>query len=207
MATMEEIKKLRNETGAGINAVTEALKESKGDMEAARKYLRQKGEAKAEKRKDRTAANGILGVYIHGNNKVVTVVEVSCETDFAAKSEDMRKFANDLALQVAAANPEFLSVDGVSKEKVAELNDTFEKELEGKPENIKENILKGKMDKYYEASVLMKQVLFADDSKTVEDYLNEMVAKIGEKIELKSFSKFEVAQDVQYCSVNKSEEK
>ncbi|MCA9380763.1 elongation factor Ts, partial [Candidatus Dojkabacteria bacterium] len=149
MATMEEIKNLRNETGAGINAVREALKESNGDMEAAKKYLRQKGVAKAEKRKDRTAANGVLGVYIHGNGKVVTVVEVSCETDFAAKSPDMKKFADDLALQVAAANPEFITVDGVSKEKIAELNDTFTKELEGKPENIKENILKGKMEKYY----------------------------------------------------------
>lgn len=199
---MEEIKNLRNETGAGINAVREALEASKGNLEEAKKYLRQKGIAKAEKRKDRTAANGTLGVYTHSNNRVVTVVEVSCETDFAAKSPDMQKFANDLALQVAAANPEFLTIENVSKEKISELNDTFEKELEGKPDNVKENILKGKMEKYYQVAVLTKQPLFADDSKTVEDYLNEMTSKIGEKIEIKSFSKFEVAQDVQYCSIN-----
>ncbi len=203
MASMEEIKSLRNETGAGINAVREALEVSKGDIEEAKKFLRQKGVAKADKRKDKTAANGILGVYIHSNNRVVTVVEVGCETDFAAKSPDMTKFANDLALQVAAANPEFLNVEGVSEKKLTELKDTFEKELEGKPDNIKENIMNGKMEKYYAESVLMKQKLFVDEDRTVEDYLNEMVTKIGEKIEVRSFSKFEVAQDVQYCAANK----
>lgn len=203
MATLEEIKSLRNETGAGINAVREALEHSKGDLDEARKYLRQKGMAKAEKRKDRTAANGVFGVYVHGNNRVVTVVEVSCETDFAAKSPDMLKFANDIALQVAAVNPEFLTVESVSEKKLGELNDTFEKELEGKPDNIKENIMKGKLDKYYAESVLIKQKLFTDEDRTVEDYMNEMVTKIGEKIEIKSFSKFEVAQNVQYCEVNK----
>ncbi len=203
MATLDEIKSLRTETGAGINAVREALEASKGDVEEAKKYLRQKGMAKADKRKDRTAANGILGVYVHRNNRVVTVVEVSCETDFAAKSPDMVKFANDLALQVAAANPEFINVESVSEKKLSELNDTFEKELEGKSDNIKENIMKGKLEKYYADAVLMKQTLFTDENRTVEDYLSEMVAKIGEKIEINSFSKFDVAQDIQYCSVNK----
>jgi elongation factor Ts len=199
MATLDEIKKLRSETGAGLNAVREALEVAKGDLEEAKKYLRQQGIAKADKRKGKTAANGVLGVYVHSNNRVVTVVEVVCETDFAAKSPDMLKFANDVALQVAAANPEFISTDDVSEEKKSELRDTVEKELEGKPDNVKENILKGKVEKYYSDGVLLKQKLFIDDSKTVEDYLNELIAKIGEKIQIKQFSKFEVAQDVLYC--------
>lgn len=202
MATIEEIKKLRDMTGAGINAVREALKETGDNTEAALKYLRQKGMAKAEKRKDRTTANGILGVYIHSNNRVVTVVEVGVETDFAANSEDMKKFANQMALQVAAANPEFITEDGIDKKTMEALKDEYTKDLDGKPEEVKEKIMQGKLEKYYKTAVLMKQDLFTDDSKTVEDAINELVAKIGEKIEIKSFSKFEVAQDVKYCSVN-----
>ena len=199
MASINKIKNLRAETGAGINAVREALDASGGNIDEAKKYLRQKGLAKAEKRKDRSTDNGILGVYVH-NNRVVTVVDIGCETDFAAKSPDMLSFANDLALHIAGANPEFLSVESISKERIEELNDTFEKDLKDEPDSIKENIKNGKMEKYYNESILIKQRLFTDEKKTVEDYLNEMVAKVGEKIEIRSFSKFEVAQDIQYCS-------
>jgi elongation factor Ts len=201
MATLEEIKKLRDMTGAGINAVREALTASNGNTEEAIKYLRQKGMAKSDKRKGNEAKNGVLGVYIHTNSRVVVVVEVACETDFAAKSEDMVKFANDMALQVAAANPEFINTDSVSETKINEIKDEAMKDLEGKPENIKENIINGKIEKYYADKVLVKQKLFADDSKTVEDVMNELVAKIGEKIVIKSFNKFEVAQDVLSCSI------
>lgn len=199
---MEEIKALRDMTGAGINAVREALAESNGSQEEALKYLRQKGMAKADKRKGNVASNGVLGVYVHGNGRIVTVVEIACETDFAAKSPDMINFANEMALQVTAANPDFISAESVSEEKKAELQDTFEKELEGKPENIKEKIMEGKYEKYYSESVLLNQTSFSDDSKTVSDLLNELVAKVGEKIEIKNFYKFEVTQDVKYCAAN-----
>jgi elongation factor Ts len=201
MATLEEIKQLRDMTGAGINAVREALAASNGNTEEAIKYLRQKGMAKSDKRKGNEAKNGVLGVYVHTNSRVVVVVEVACETDFAAKSEDMLKFANDMALQVAAANPEFVNTESVSETKINEIKDEAMKDLEGKPENIKENIINGKIEKYYADKVLVKQKLFADENKTVEDMINELVAKIGEKILIKSFSKFEVAQDVVTCSI------
>lgn len=202
MATIEEIKKLRDMTGAGINAVREALKETGDDTESALKYLRQKGMAKAEKRKDKSTANGVLGVYIHGNNRVVTVVEVGVETDFAANSEDVRTFANEMALQVAAANPEYILPENIDEKKMSELKDEYTKDLEGKPDNVKEKIMEGKLEKFYKTAVLLKQDLFSNDEKTVEDMISELVAKIGEKVEIKSFSKFEVAQDVKYCSIN-----
>lgn len=200
MATLEEIKKLRETTGAGINAVREALDSSDGDIEKAKKYLREKGMAKSEKRKGNEAMNGVIGVYIHKGNRVVVVAEVVCETDFASRSEDLLKFANDIALQVAAAYPEFITVESVAEEKITELKEEAMKDLEGKPDNIKENIVKGKLEKYYSEKVLLKQKMFTDENKTVEDYLNEMVAKIGEKIVIKNFYKFEVAQDIAYCS-------
>jgi elongation factor Ts len=198
-ATIEQIKELREKTGAGVNAVREALEVSKGDLEEALKFLRKKGVAKAEKRKDKVAEQGIFGTYVHTNNKVVTVVEVNCETDFAAKSEDMLNFANDIALHVAAVNPLYIKPEDIPAEESDKVKQTFEKELEGKPEEIKENILKGKMEKYYAEAVLLKQNFFSDDSKTVEDHLNELIAKIGEKIAIKSFTKFEIAQKPVSC--------
>ena len=203
MVSIEEIKKLREMTGAGINVVREALAETGDDTEAALKYLRQKGLAKAEKRKDRTTANGVFGVYTHVNNRVVTVVEVGVETDFAANSSDLKDFANNIALHIAAASPEFINPEDITEKKKSELNDEFTKDLEGKPEGVKENIMKGKMDKYYQKSVLMMQESFNEEGKTITDLINDLVIKIGEKVEIKTFYKFEVAQNVSYCSINK----
>lgn len=196
MATIEQIKELRDRTGAGVNAVREALEVSKGNIDEAVKYLRQKGVAKAEKRKDRTAANGILGTYVHPNSKVVVVVEVNTETDFAAKSEDMVKFAQDLALHIAAKNPKYINPSTVDEKELQKEKDVYEKELEGKPEDVKAKIMEGKISKFYEDVVLVKQTLFTDENKTVEDYLNEIIAKIGEKIEIKQFSIFKVSEPV-----------
>ncbi len=191
---LEKIKKLRDMTGAGVGAIKAALADANGDEESALKILRQKGMAKADKRKDRSATNGVLGVYVHANKKVVVVVEVNCETDFAAKSADMIKFANDIALQVAAMNPKFVNIENIDTVTLEAEKDTYIKELEGKPEEVKAKIMEGKMQKLYSEIVLMNQKLFIDDSKTVSDYLNEMVSKIGEKIEVKGFAKFEVSQ-------------
>ncbi|MDQ6985893.1 MAG: elongation factor Ts [Candidatus Dojkabacteria bacterium] len=199
--TIDQIKKLREMSGAGVGAVRESLTVSNGDEEAAMKFLREKGVAKADKRKGRAALNGVLGVYVHSNNKVVVVVEVNCETDFAAKSPELLKFANDIALQVAAANPTFISRESVDADLLAQEKDTFLKELEGKPEGVKEKILEGKLEKFYTANALLEQTLFTDETRTVKDYISELVAKIGEKVEIKQFSKFEVAQDVVACKL------
>lgn len=204
MATIEEIKELRKLTGAGVNAVREALDASNGNFDEAVKYLRSKGMAKAEKRKGKVAENGILGTYVHSNSRFMVVVEVACETDFAAKSEDMVKFANGLALHIAAVNPKYVNVESIDKDVLATELAAAEQGLDGKPENIRKTIIDGKLEKFYKDTVLLKQNYFEDESKTVEDLLNEMLAKIGEKIEVTYFYKFSVGEEV-LASVAKSE--
>lgn len=195
MITLDQVKQLREMTGAGLNAVKEALEQANGNQDEAIKILRQKGVAKADKRKERVASNGIIGTYIHPTNRVVIVVEVDCETDFAANSDDMKKFANDMAVQVAAMSPKYIRVEDIESQLIDAEKEVYMKELEGKPENIQETILSGKLEKFYKEIVLLKQDLFVDDSKTVKDYLDEMVAKIGEKIEIVQFARFEVAKE------------
>ena len=206
MVTLDQIKELRERTGVGVNAVREALEASEGDMTKAVKYLRDKGMAKAEKRKGKVAENGVLGTYIHSNSKVVVVVEVACETDFAAKSADVMKFAQDLALHVAAVSPKFITVKSVSKDMLAGELSAAEQGLENKPENIRKTIIDGKLEKFFKETVMMKQALFTDDSKTVEDYLNELVAKTGEKIQITQFHKFQVGETNVSANLDAEEE-
>ncbi|BCX13827.1 MAG: elongation factor Ts [Candidatus Dojkabacteria bacterium] len=194
--SIELIKELREKTGAGISAIQEALEESNGDVEKAIIYLRQKGVTKGEKRAGKQANEGIISTYVHHNNRLVVVVEVNTETDFAANSEDLQKFAKDLAVHIAAMNPRAISLEDLDSSLVEKEKAVFEKELEGKPEEVKQKIVEGKMQKFYEENVLLKQSLFSDDSKTVEDYLNEMVAKIGEKIVIRYFYRFELGKPV-----------
>ena len=202
MITVEQIKELRAQTGAGVNAVREALEKSEGDVEQAIKYLREKGLAKGDKRKGKTASNGILGTYIHSNNKLIVVVEVACETDFAEKSEDMAKFAKDLALHIAAKNPKYISVESVDKDVLAAEVELAEKGVENKPAEIKKTIIDGKLDKFYKETVLLKQELFTDETKTVGDYLNEMLVKIGEKVEITQFYKIQVGEVLVYNTIS-----
>jgi len=194
MISIDQIKDLRNLTGAGVNSVREALEKSNGDNKEAIKYLREKGLAKAIKRKGNVASNGILGTYIHPNNKVVVVVEVACETDFAAKSEDMLRFAKDVALHIAAVTPKFVSLETIDEDTLASELSLAEQGTDNKPEEIRKTIIEGKLQKFYQETVLLKQKFFSDDSKTIEDYLNEMIIKIGEKIEITQFSKFQVGE-------------
>ena len=191
--TIDQIKELRARTGAGVAAVKEALEVSKGDDEKAIQYLREKGLAKAAKRAGKQADNGILGIYIHGDHKMSVIVEVATETDFAAKSEDLRKFADDIALHIAANNPLYVSVDVIPADILEGEKRTFAADVEGKPAEIAEKIIAGKLEKFYADTVITYQTLFTDESKTVQDYLNEMVAKIGEKIEITRFVKMKIA--------------
>lgn len=206
MVTIDQIKELRSISGAGVGAVREALEASNGDIKEAMKYLRAKGLAKAGKRKGKVAEHGVIGTYVHNNKKFVVVVEVACETDFAAKSEDMIKYANDLAVHIAAVNPKFISVESIDKDTMANEFSAAEAGLENKPEEIRKTIVDGKLAKFYDENVLLKQTLFTDDSKTVEDYQNEMVAKIGEKIEITQFYKFQVGEPVVSNTAAVSEE-
>lgn len=190
--TIEQIKELRDRTGAGVNAVREALSSSEGDTDKAIQYLREKGLAKSAKRAGREASNGILGTYIHHDQRLVVVIEVATETDFAAKSEDLKQFAKDLSLHLAAKSPKYANIDQVPAEIMEQERAIASKDTEGKPAEIAEKIIQGRLDSFFADNVLLNQQLFSDETKTVGDYLNEIVAKIGEKIEINRFVIFKI---------------
>ena len=185
--TIDQIKELRQATGAGISVVKEALEFSKGDREKALQYLREKGILKSSKRSHKIASNGVIGMYFHTNKKFLVSVDVLCETDFAAKTQDLVEFANKVALNIAAYNPLYISVKDIPEADIQKEKSIFYSELEGKPESIKESIVEGKLDKFYSENVLLFQPLINSENITVQDYLNETVAKIGEKIVISRF--------------------
>lgn len=193
--TIDAIKELRQRTGAGVGSVKEALAQSK-DMQEAITFLRQKGVAKAAKRAGKSADNGTLGLYKHSDSRLMVVVEVATETDFASRGEDIQKFANDIALHIAAQNTEYVSKSTIPAEVIEQERKVAEKDVEGKPKDIAEKIMDGKLAKFYEQNVLLNQKLFIDDSKTVQDYLNELVAKVGEKIQITRFVKVALGNEV-----------
>lgn len=200
--TLEQIKELRKRTGVGIQQVKEALESTNGDTEKAILYLREKGIAKAAKRAGRSADNGFIAHYIHGDGHIGVLLELNSETDFAARNERFRDLAHDLALHVAAASPEYISIEDIPEEKLAEEKKVYQKDLEGKPEQVQEKILEGKLVKFYEAIVLLEQPYVKDDSKKVKDVLNEAVAAIGEKIEIGRFVRFEIAGSSNSCGLS-----
>jgi elongation factor Ts len=191
-ATLEEIKNLRQLSGAGVGNVKEALEASEGDLDKAIAYLREKGLAKANKRAGKEIANGYIGKYIHDNGRLVVAVEVGCETDFAANSKEFMDFANKLALHIAASNPRYVAEDRVPANIVDVEKAAFAKDVEGKPAEVAEKILAGKLDKFYAETVLTRQEMFGGNGETVADAMNELVAKIGEKIEIGKMVKMHI---------------
>lgn len=188
--SLEVIKSLRAKTGVGIHQVKEALEHAKGDEEKAIIYLREKGLAKAGKRAGNATNHGTIGHYIHGGGTIAVLIEVQSETDFAAKSPVFQNFVKDIAMQVAANAPDYVDVESIP-EKVLEVEKgIYAKELKGKPENIQEKILEGKLQNFYGDTVLMKQRFLKDEDKTVEDLLNETVAALGESIKVTKFVRF-----------------
>lgn len=198
--SMDQIKELRKRTGVGINYVKEALEESKGDLDKAILYLRKKGIAKAAKRAGREADYGYIASYVHGDGLIGVLVEVNTETDFAARNEKLREFAHDVALHIAANDPQYVRIEDIPEEIIEKEKAVFEKDLEGKPDNVKENILKGKLNKFYEEVVLLEQKFLKDDSKKVLDVQNELVAAIGEKIEVGRMARIKIAAAATYCA-------
>jgi elongation factor Ts len=200
--TLEMIKDLRNKTGAGINNVKEALENTGGDVEKALIYLREKGLAKAVKRADKRAENGYICSYIHGEGTLGVMVELNSETDFAARSTKFRELAREIALQVAASNPEYISVDNIPAEIMTREKDLAMKEITGnKPEAIVEKIIEGKLQKFYEDFVLLEQRYFKDESKRIKDLINETVASLGEKIEVGRFCRMKLASTTTACNL------
>jgi len=202
MADTKQVMELRNRTGAGVVDCKQALDEAQGDMEKAVEILRKKGAAKAAKKSaERTAAEGIIATYLHHTKKLAAMVEVLCETDFVGRNEDFIKFANDIAMQVAAMNPEFLSPEAIPAEVLEKQRQLFMAEMasENKPDDIKAKIVEGKLNKWYAEVCLTKQQLFNDDTKTVEQYMIEISTKTGEKIALSRYVRYEMAAAPKTC--------
>ncbi|XLQ19813.1 MAG: translation elongation factor Ts [Candidatus Moraniibacteriota bacterium] len=192
MSTLEQIKKLREQTGAGIIEVKKALDETNGDEEKAIEQLRKSGQAKAAKKADRDASEGIIGTYVHSNQKIGAMVKVLCETDFVAMNEDFQTFAADIAMHITASDPQCLSPSDVDDVLVTKEREIWTEQLkgEGKPADIMEKIMEGKEKKFREESALLTQSFVKNPDQTIEDLKNELVVKIGEKVEIGEFARF-----------------
>jgi len=188
------IKQLRELTGAGVLDCKKALEETDGDFEAASEILKQKGLAAAAKKVDRTAGDGLVEAYIHAGAKLGVLLEVNCETDFVARTEEFQSFCHDVAMQIAAANPLWVSREDVPAEALAEQKEAVRAEMAGenKPEHVMERIMEGKLAKFYQESCLLDQAFIKDDEKTIQQLLTEAIAKLGENIVVKRFARFQI---------------
>ena len=193
-ATM--VKELREKTGAGIMDCKEALTECDGDMSKAVDFLRKKGLATAAKRAGRAMTEGIIESYIHMDSKLGVLVEVNCETDFVAKNDDFKEFAKNIAMHIAATNPVGIRPEDVPEETINKEKEIYRGQVleMGKPEKIADKIVEGKMQKYFKENCLMNQAYVRDPDITIEDLLNEMIAKIGENISIKRFARFRIGE-------------
>ena len=194
--TLDMIKSLREKTGCGIMDCRTALQDSDGDLEKALEVLREKGLKTAAKRAERVASEGIIEVYTHADGRLVVIVEVNCETDFVGKSKDFRELAHEIALQIAAANPKFISVDLIPEEVLAEETNAITERVraEGKPEAIIPKIVEGFLKKFKDENVLMNQKYIRDESRTVTDIINDRVSALGEKIVVRRFQRWELGE-------------
>ena len=191
---LELIKQLRERTAAGFMDCKKALEEAKGDIEKAIDILRKKGLAIAAKRAAKEASEGVVTAYIHSNKKIGVLVEVNCETDFVARTSEFQEFAHNLAMQIAATNPVAISRDQVPSEILEREKKIYEEQLKeaGKPENIIPKILEGKLEKFYKENVLLEQPFIKNPELTIQDLLNEIITKTGEKIVIKRFCRFQI---------------
>lgn len=195
MTDPKAILNLRNLTGAGMVDCQKALDEAGGDLTKAQEILRKKGEAKATKKmQERQAKEGIVYSYIHSNNKVGAMLELFCETDFVGRTDDFKNLAHDIAMQIAAMSPEYLNSDQIPAEVIEKEKEVYREQLktEGKPEAMIEKIMAGKLQKFYEDVCLMNQPFIKDEKIKIEDLIKQAIAKIGEKIEIGKFVRFQI---------------
>jgi elongation factor Ts len=188
------VKELRDRTGAGMMDCKKALQETGGDIESAIDILRSRGAAKAAKRGVKSANEGAIGTYLHHNGKIAVLVELNCETDFVANTDDFRGLARDLAMHVASASPVAVSADEIPPAEVEREKGVYLEQVkaEGKPENIRDKIVEGKLKKWYKDVALLEQSFVRDPDKTVQQIVTEVSAKTGEKIEVARFVRFQV---------------
>lgn len=199
--TLDQIKELRKRTGVGVSVVKEALEECNGDMEKSIQYLREKGIAKGAKRAGRQADKGFVTSYIHGDGHIGVLVELNSETDFASRNDRFRELAHDIALHIAASDPQYTLISDIPENILNAEKEVYRKDLEGKPEQVQEKIIEGKLQKFYEQVVLMEQPFVKDDKKKIKDLINEALAAIGEKIEIGRFVRFQIAEPSSSCGL------
>ncbi len=194
--TTESVKKLRLMTGAGMMDVKNALEETDGDLERAAQLLRERGVAKAAKKSGREAREGFVGSYIHHNGKIATLLELNCETDFVARTEKFQELAKNIAIHIAMANPLYKSRDEVPLEAAEAERTTLRNQAreEGKPEGVIDKIVEGRLDKFYQETVLLEQPYIKDDKKTVEELVQDAVATLGENIQIGSFARIAIGE-------------
>jgi elongation factor Ts len=202
------VKELRERTGAGMMDCKKALVETNGDMEKAIDFLREKGLAAAAKKAGRIAAEGIVESYIHAGGKIGVLLEVNCETDFVAKNEEFRNFVKDVAMHIAAAKPLYLTRDEVPQETIEHEKEIFRAQAlnEGKPANIVEKMVEGRVQKYFKETVLLEQEFVKDTSKTIETLVKEKIATIGENITIRRFVRWEMGEGLEKKQDNFVEE-
>lgn len=188
----QEVKELRDRTSAGLMDCKRALVEAEGDMEKARTVLREKGLAKAQKKRDRETSEGTIASYVHSNGRIGVLLELACETDFVARNEQFQELARELAMQVAAMNPQAVRPEELPEETIEAEREVYLQQCADKPEHIQEQIVEGKLNKFYEQVCLLKQEYIRDDSRTVEELIKEAIAKLGENIEVGRFVRMEM---------------
>ncbi len=196
--TTAMVKELREATGAGVLDCKNALQKTDGDFDKAVEYLRQKGLAAAAKRAGRAANEGIIGSYVHAGNRVAALVEVNCETDFVARTDDFLALAHDLAMQVVAAKPRYLLPEDIPAEVIEAKKKIYRAQMKdsGKPEHVIDKIVEGKLQKYYQEVCLMQQPFIKDDGLTVQDVVTQAAAKLGENIVVRRFVRFELGEEI-----------
>ena len=201
------VKELREKTGAGMMDCKKALEQTSGDIDKAIDYLREKGLASASKKAGRIAAEGLIDSYIHGG-RIGVLIEVNSETDFVAKNDEFKQFVKDMAMQVAASNPKVVSRENLSLEEIAHEREIQINKVmnEGKPANVAEKIVEGRMEKYYEDVCLLDQPFIKDPSMKVKDILAQLIAKIGENIVIRRFARYEVGEGLEKREENFAEE-
>lgn len=191
-----KVVELRKRTGIGVSDCQKALEQSQGDMDKAIEFLRKQGALKAAKKMaERTARQGIISAYQHAGGRVGTMVEINCETDFVARNESFQAFAHDIAMHIAASNPQYLGRADVPADVVAHERAIYLEQVQksGKPQNIAEKIVTGKLEQFYRDNCLLEQAFIKDDSRTVQQMVEEQVQKIGEKIVISRFARFQIS--------------
>ncbi len=194
--TAKMVKELRDKTSAGMMDCKKALGEADGDLEKAVKFLREQGIASASKRSGRATSEGLIYSYIHPGDKLGVLVEINCETDFVARTDNFKAFAKDVAMQIAAADPKVTDREQMTPELIDAEKEVYRKLAlkEGKPEKIVEKIVEGKLDKYYSEACLMEQPFVKDNDRTIKDVVNDVIAKVGENVNIRRFVRFRLGE-------------